>query len=181
VLRGCGSDHRRASKRAFLHLARDASYCGARVVDRVPRSLDFTIPDNAVAAISLWASHSGFLTVILPASRLPAALAGLLSTLPFLVGVSSNPRDLLRSRGWDGLGFGDVKLGAAGGILVGATGFSWALFGASLVAIGIMLGLQLQRKTLDASQRLAFGAILAPALWITWVVEQLPRLTLLDN
>jgi prepilin signal peptidase PulO-like enzyme (type II secretory pathway) len=144
--------------------------------------LDFTIPDNAVAAISAL----GFALRISDSHFAGEPLTGSLGRIALDITLSGGGllaiREIyFRSRGWDGLGFGDVKLGAAGGILVGATGFSWALFGASLVAIGIMLGLQLQRKTLDASQRLAFGAILAPALWITWVVEQLPRLTLLDN
>jgi prepilin signal peptidase PulO-like enzyme (type II secretory pathway) len=144
--------------------------------------LDFTIPDNAVAAISAL----GFAIRISDSYSAGEPLTGSLCRIALDITLSGGGllaiREIyFRSRGWDGLGFGDVKLGAAGGILVGATGFSWALFGASLVAIGFVLGFQMQGKTLDASQRLAFGAILAPALWITWVLEQLPRLTLLNT
>ena len=87
-----------------------------------------------------------------------------------------------RSRGFDGLGLGDVKLAAAGGLLVGAVGFSWALFAASALGLGIVAISRLLARAkwlvtpLSGSDRLAFGAILAPALWGVWITQQMPIL-----
>ena len=78
-----------------------------------------------------------------------------------------------RRRGVDGLGLGDVKLAAAGGLLVGAQTFAWALLAASLV------GARRRRRSSsdDARtrgagrpQKLAFGAVLAPAIYVAWLV-----------
>lgn len=74
-----------------------------------------------------------------------------------------------RRRGHDGLGFGDVKLAAAGGMLVGTLAFAWALLGASLLGIAILLA---ARRGPVARTKLAFGAVLAPALWTAFVLQR---------
>lgn len=87
-----------------------------------------------------------------------------------------------RRKGFDGLGLGDVKLAAAGGLLVGAAGFSWALFAASLLALAFVAAGRLLAKgdhsgaPLASSDKLAFGALLAPALWTVWIAQQAPLL-----
>jgi|GEM_PF-1218408 len=84
-----------------------------------------------------------------------------------------------RRRGFDGLGLGDVKLAAAGGLLVGASAFAWVLLGASvaaLAAIAVAAFVRRQSTPLGAMQKIAFGAFLAPALYIVWVVQVLPVL-----
>lgn len=70
-----------------------------------------------------------------------------------------------RLRGYDGLGFGDVKLAAAGGIFVGSLGLAWSVFLASAVGLlcALVFMLVLPRQRLD---KLPFGALLAPALWL---------------
>lgn len=74
-----------------------------------------------------------------------------------------------RWRGYDGLGFGDVKLALAGGILVGTDGFAWTVLAASLGGLALAL---VQRRRSGASpepRKLAYGALLAPCLWLVWL------------
>ena len=83
-----------------------------------------------------------------------------------------------RLKGIDGLGLGDVKLAAAGALLVGSVGFSWALFAASLACLAAVGALRLLHPRRVRADRLAFGAVLAPAIWTVWLIEQaLPRLS----
>ena len=80
-------------------------------------------------------------------------------------------------KGVDGLGLGDVKLAVAGGLLVGTEGFFWALASASLLALlYVSAARRLGKARLDGSERLAFGAVLAPMLWGVWVLRQMPVL-----
>ena len=82
-----------------------------------------------------------------------------------------------RRKGVDGLGFGDVKLAVAGGLLVGIEAFFWALASASLLAlIYVFAARSLNDARLGGTERLAFGAVLAPALWAVWVLQQMPLL-----
>ncbi len=82
-----------------------------------------------------------------------------------------------RLKGVDGLGLGDVKLAAAGALLVGGVGFSWALFAASLAGLAAVGAARLIRPGQPRADRLAFGAVLAPAVWAVWLIEQAPHLT----
>lgn len=68
-----------------------------------------------------------------------------------------------RLRGHDGLGFGDVKLAAAAGVLIGPAGFALALVAACAAGIAVAL---IRRNALDA--RLPLGALLAPAALAVW-------------
>lgn len=79
-----------------------------------------------------------------------------------------------RRKGYDGLGLGDVKLAAAGGILVGLLGFSYALLGASLLALIFVAVRRTFAASPEATDKLAFAAFFAPALWAIWVLEQIP-------
>jgi prepilin signal peptidase PulO-like enzyme (type II secretory pathway) len=93
-----------------------------------------------------------------------------------------------RRRGYDGLGLGDVKLATAGGILVGVVGFSWALFGASLAGLCYVVASRIagriladrgalvanKRAGVSGNDKIAFGALLAPALLAVWIGEQAP-------
>ena len=74
-----------------------------------------------------------------------------------------------RWRGVEGLGLGDVKLAATGGIWVG-----WEIFPAvvMLSAIGAMLWIAAMvalRRGWPRERRIPFGAFLAPAIWICWL------------
>ena len=139
----------------------------------------FTIPDAALLALASiaiawrWSEAAG-----LGDASLSSALAiGLDAALPG--GALLAFREVyFRRKGHDGIGFGDVKLAASGGMLVGVVGFSWALFAASLAGLLFVGVTRLSPKSratpLASSDKIAFGAILAPAVWVVWMVQQMP-------
>jgi leader peptidase (prepilin peptidase) / N-methyltransferase len=77
-------------------------------------------------------------------------------------------------RGFDGLGLGDVKLAAAG-----APWISWPNLPISLLvaACGAVLAVLMRQVVFRSASKLdavvPFGAFLAPALWITWLITLL--------
>ncbi|MFT4098149.1 MAG: A24 family peptidase [Rhodoblastus sp.] len=78
------------------------------------------------------------------------------------------------ARGHDGLGLGDVKLGFAGGAWVGWSLLPAAIEIAALSALAVFLvAPRLSGRAPQWSERLPFGAFLAPAIWATWLIETL--------
>lgn len=137
---------------------------------------DFTIPDSATLALA----GLGLAWRLAAARDAGGGMAAEL-TLIGLDGILCGGALLalrevyFRRRGHDGIGLGDVKLAAAGGLLVGTGGFAWCLFGASFIGILLLVG----RRALAApggtpEERLAFGAVLAPALALGWLVAAIP-------
>lgn len=128
---------------------------------------DFVIPDGpliCMAAIGA-AARLADTDIEMPAEALSVALDALVCGGALLA-----IRELYyRLRGVDGIGFGDVKLAAVGGMLVGMIGFFWALFLASAAGIIVVLIAQVinPRRRLD---RLPFGALLAPVCWGLWML-----------
>lgn len=138
---------------------------------------DFTIPDAATLALGLigLAARIGDgvglgeppLATIGFAALDAAICGGLLLALR---------EGWYRFRGHDGIGLGDVKLAAAGGVLLGTVGLSWAILGASLTGLAVVgagRGLPTLARAIPVTDRIAFGAVLAPALWATWLVGHL--------
>jgi leader peptidase (prepilin peptidase)/N-methyltransferase len=136
--------------------------------------IEFTISDAAVIALAVLAA-SGRLAIDRRGDTQTLETLGSIAVDAGLPGVLLLAlRELYyRRKGYDGLGLGDVKLAAAGGILVGTIGFSWALLVASLAGLFVVVIGALTRHPLE---KIAFGAVLAPALLIVWVVEQTPLL-----
>ncbi|UOM34665.1 prepilin peptidase [Acuticoccus sp. I52.16.1] len=129
----------------------------------------FTIPDGAVAALAglavvlRWAA--GLATGQGTATLLPVLALDLALSAGALWAV----REVFyRRRGVDVLGFGDVKLAGAAGLLVGAAGFAAALLAASLLGLVIAGGMALAGRRVDRSTKLPFGALLAPAVFAVW-------------
>ena len=139
-------------------------------------AIDLTIPDGAVIALAAL----GVGLRLADGSAAGEPLAGTLGTLALDAVLSGGGLLALREyyfrrHGQDGIGFGDVKLAAAGGLLVGTIAFAWALLAASLAGIALVLARK-GRAPLSGSEKLAFGAVLAPAIWIAWAAEQMPGL-----
>lgn len=133
---------------------------------------DFTIPDTATLGLAVVGAAWRAAAAIEAGDGLPAELALLGLDGLLCGGALWILREVYyRRRGQDGIGLGDVKLAAAGGILVGTGGFAWCLLGASLVGIVLLLGRNALAapsvETIEA--RLAFGAVLAPALVLGWL------------
>jgi len=79
-------------------------------------------------------------------------------------------------RGYEGLGYGDMKLFAALGACCGWQGLPWIALGATLLALAGVLMLQLRGRTQGVSP-LPFGPFMAIAGWVTLVLQT--RFTLL--
>lgn len=72
-------------------------------------------------------------------------------------------------RGYEGLGFGDVKLVAAGGAWTGLDGIGLFLLLACAGAIAfVMIGNLTKSAPIDRRTPIPFGAFLAPAIWCVW-------------
>jgi leader peptidase (prepilin peptidase) / N-methyltransferase len=77
-------------------------------------------------------------------------------------------------RGFDGLGLGDVKLAAAGAPWLGWSKLPISLLVAVCGALLAVLAHRLvTRSAPKANDMIPFGAFLAPALWITWLIGML--------
>lgn len=144
-------------------------FAAAQVIWIVLRDItDFIIPDTPVVALGL---AGAVVRVAGSPDGWPFEL-----TLPFLDGLVCGVAFLIvrevfyRLRGYDGMGFGDVKLAAACGVLVGLQGFAWSVFIASAGGLVVALILSLLRPELKLD-RLPFGALLAPACWSIWVAQ----------
>jgi len=75
-----------------------------------------------------------------------------------------------RLRGVEGMGLGDVKLAAAVGAWLDWADLPLAVDIAALAALAAALVRRLRRDDLDMRSRLPFGAFLAPAIWLCWMM-----------
>jgi leader peptidase (prepilin peptidase) / N-methyltransferase len=123
---------------------------------------------NAIAAIG------GFVVVIIEASWLQVDLLAAVgwAALSALIcgGVFFLLRELFfRLRGVEGLGFGDVKLAATGGVWLGWELFPVAVIVAALGAILWVAAAALLSRGWPRERKIPFVAFLAPAIWIAWL------------
>lgn len=126
---------------------------------------DFTIPDGASLGLAGLA-----LAIRLAAESLSfeAALWALFGGAVCGGALWAVREVFYRLRGHDGLGFGDVKLAFAAGVLVGPEGFAVALFGASVA------GLAVAAVRREQNEKLPLGALLAPAALAVWALGLAP-------
>jgi leader peptidase (prepilin peptidase)/N-methyltransferase len=73
-----------------------------------------------------------------------------------------------RLRGFDGLGFGDVKLGATGGVWLGFELFPFAILLAAFGALAWLGARTWKDGGWAPDRRIPFAAFLAPAIWAVW-------------
>lgn len=74
-----------------------------------------------------------------------------------------------RLRGREGLGGGDPKLFGAIGCWLGWMALPLVLLAASILGLAIVLALRLAGHRMTATDRMPFGALLAPAAFAIWV------------
>ncbi|WOH53710.1 A24 family peptidase [Bradyrhizobium sp. sBnM-33] len=126
------------------------------------------IPDSLVAALAA----GGLLQTYL------AGQAGLLERGFEVVAVFAAAALFRASyrwiRGFDGLGFGDVKFVAAAALWIGIAGVPVLLLMAVLSALLSLLIMRAEGYKLDGQQAISFGPHLAVALWLTWIAGPLP-------
>jgi leader peptidase (prepilin peptidase)/N-methyltransferase len=78
-----------------------------------------------------------------------------------------------RWRGRDGLGLGDVKLGAAAGAWVGVELLATVLLAAAISAlVAVAVATRLGRLEASWAAAIPFGTFLAPAIWLVWFLGQ---------
>lgn len=78
-----------------------------------------------------------------------------------------------RWRGVEGLGFGDVKLAATGGVWLGWEAFPAAVTLAAVGAIVWIAGTAALKRGWPRDRKIPFGAFLAPAIWVCWILARL--------
>jgi leader peptidase (prepilin peptidase)/N-methyltransferase len=126
---------------------------------------------NALAAIG------GFGSALVEAWRLGSDLLMALgwAALSALVcgGVFFLLRELFfRLRGMEGLGFGDVKLAATGGVWLGWELFPFAVSVAAIGAIAWIAAAAAISRSWPRQRKIPFAAFLAPAIWICWLYSR---------
>ena len=81
-----------------------------------------------------------------------------------------------RLRGYKGMGLGDVKLAAAGGAWTGWDHLADVMLLAAAASLSFAIARAIvQRKSLTGTERIAFGAFLAPSIWVVWSLSELAR------
>lgn len=76
-------------------------------------------------------------------------------------------------RGYEGLGFGDVKFTTAGVLWIGIEGIPGLLLVAVLSALVSLVILKVEGHELDGKQAISFGPHLAIGLWLIWIAGPL--------
>lgn len=81
-------------------------------------------------------------------------------------------------RGREGLGLGDVKLAAVGGLWLGWMGAAIAVEIATLSALASVLISGFRGRSYTGTTPVPFGLFFAPAIWIAWLLAEISaRLT----
>ena len=132
----------------------------------------YVIPDAAVLAMLM-------LGFMLAAVEGTGNLAAALANAGLRAAVTGGALYLLRAAyrrlaGIDGLGLGDVKLAAAAGpwLMWPTLPFAVAVAAvAALLTVGARAALL--RERMHLKQELPFGAFLAPAIWVSFLIERL--------
>ena len=132
----------------------------------------FIIPDTANLAIfvlgvaQMWASAAN--------GALLADAGGLAARCLAAGGVLWLTRLGYRlASGRDGLGLGDVKLAAAGGSCLSWESLPLALqIGVLIALVAVGLAAVMARRMPERHAALPFGACLAPAIWVAFVLER---------
>jgi leader peptidase (prepilin peptidase) / N-methyltransferase len=123
---------------------------------------EFWLPDVLTAALGMVATLSSW--VVDPPGIIDRVIGGL-AAFGSLWLIATLYRQL---RGRQGLGGGDPKLFGAIGLWLGWQPLPFVLLGASGIGLGVALLMMLRGKTVTATMRLPFGALLAAAAFVVW-------------
>ena len=151
-----------------------AATMGAIAVEDVRR---MRVPDiwNLIAAVG------GFVAVGLEAQSSGApplvALGHALVSLIVCGGIFFLIREIFfRLRGVEGLGFGDVKLAATGGIWLGWQIFPAVVLLAAIAAIVWIAVATLIQRAWPRERKIPFAAFLAPAICFCWLYARMAQI-----
>jgi leader peptidase (prepilin peptidase) / N-methyltransferase len=130
---------------------------------------EFRIPDRLVLialALGLAAAATAALPSFAAAVLGAAARAALVALVLFGFRLAYR-----RIRGREGLGLGDVKLGAVAGMWLGWTACALAIDFAALAALAAVLVSGLRGQRISGTTRVPFGLFFAPAIWAAWLFQ----------
>jgi leader peptidase (prepilin peptidase)/N-methyltransferase len=133
---------------------------------RVPDLWNFTAAISGLAFV--WLDAVSWSSPPLPEMG-RALLAGVLCGGMFLL----LREGFFRLRRKEGLGLGDVKLAAAGGIWLGWELFAIAVMLAALVALAFVVVQTARQRSWQPDARVPLALLLAPAIWLCWYIGQL--------
>jgi leader peptidase (prepilin peptidase)/N-methyltransferase len=130
----------------------------------------FLIPDELVLA--------GLALGLIQAALLPGPTVSNIATAVLRAGVLAALFLTFRVsyrfiRGREGLGLGDVKLAAVGGLWLGWMGSAIAIEIAALTALASVLFGTLGGRSFTRTTRLPFGLFFAPAIWVAWLLAEI--------
>ena len=132
----------------------------------------FIIPDElTAAALALGFLHAAIQGADLVVEALAsAAIRGAVLALAFL-----SLRVLYRRvRGREGIGLGDVKLAGVAGVWLDWSMAPVAIEIAALAALAAYaMRLLSKGRSVRSTSRLPFGLFLAPAIWLSWLLESM--------
>lgn len=124
----------------------------------------FWLPDRIV--MPLWATG----TALAIAGIGPGVKASLIGSAVGFGGLYAVGAAYRLLRGRRGLGGGDPKLFGAIGAWVGWAPLPFILIGAAGLGIALILFDRLRGRSVSATTRVAFGALMAAAAWPAWIV-----------
>ena len=126
------------------------------------------IPDS----MTLWLALGGLLQLVLLDWQSAAMrIAGSAFVFTLAVGVRAAYRAV---RGYEGLGFGDVKFVTVGVIWIGLEGVPVLMLTAVASALVSLVIVRARGETISAVHPIAFGPHLALGLWLAWVIGPIP-------
>ena len=129
------------------------------------------IPDSLVGALAM----GGVAAVSL---QDPDAIMSRLADAAIVAIAIASFRSMFRwVRGYDGLGFGDVKFLAAATLWIGLRSLPVVLLVAVVSALASAFLLASQRYEVDGRHAIPFGPHLAVGLWLAWVFDPMGLLS----
>ena len=152
-----------------LQIAASAVLGGAMAAIAAEDFRRFRVPDSW----NLLAALAGLLTVWLAARSAGSDALAALGAAALHGALCGGALWLLREaflrlRGVDGLGLGDVKLAATGGIWLGWQGFPYAVMLAALSALATVALFSRLHGAWPRQRKIPFALHLAPAIWACW-------------
>jgi leader peptidase (prepilin peptidase)/N-methyltransferase len=126
------------------------------------------IPNRLVLALAI----GGAIDAFLPEG--PDLLWRSLEALSFFFAACLFRATYRYVRGFDGLGFGDVKFATAGVIWIGIEAVPEMLLMAVVSALASLIILRTDGQRLSGKEAIAFGPHLAIGMWLSWILGPLP-------
>ncbi|UIJ73889.1 A24 family peptidase [Aurantimonas sp. HBX-1] len=136
----------------------------------------FRVPDWANGTAALVGLIVVIEASITEGQSVPTAmLAALISAIACGASLLAIREYFFHVKGVDGLGLGDVKLGATAGIWLGWEMFCYAIMLAAIACLGVVAMSLVRRRGWPRHRRIPFALALAPSIWLCWILSQTAR------